>query len=415
MPYAIEDPLHRPILWREHTPTAEQNDRLELLKSWITFHQPFFGYILFRKIKVKLSFDVPIAATDGFSVVFNPTTFLVMTVREMGFVCCHEILHCIFEDPRLMNHFKRRGNIPFKGRQMKYDTNQVNCSMDYIINGQLKAGMIGDMPAKGLYDANISKEGQENWLDIYELVGREMKNQQGKSFDVLLDPPVDDTGKVEERDEYDWQETIKVAAKVAEAQGKLPGSMKRWIGEITEPKVAWNEHLRAAVMRVNGNDGIDWSQADRRMMSRSMVGQDNVFFGRPTGFGCGTVVVAVDSSGSTLQYIAPMFTEIVGIMNDLNPRMLVVMFCDAHVHDLHELEEVDELEDIRTKELGGGGGTSFVPVFDKVEELGYEPDMLIYLTDLAGRFPKTIPDYPVIWGSINQNSGPFGETVHIEL
>ena len=62
----------------------------------------------------------------------------------------------------------------------------------------------------------------------------------------------------------------------------------------------------------------------------------------------------------------------------------------------------------------GGGGTDFRPLFAKIEELGYKPDVLIMLTDTFGTFPDTPPDYPVIWASIYENvEVPFGELVYI--
>jgi len=115
------------------------------------------------------------------------------------------------------------------------------------------------------------------------------------------------------------------------------------------------------------------------------------------------------------------FAEMNGICADLNPERLIIMWCDAHVHRVDELEDVEDL--LEYKEVidgdggpGGGGGTSFVPVFEMVAEMGLQPDMLVYLTDMAGTFPKVEPDYPVIWGSIYPcDNQPFGEVVHVDL
>jgi len=47
----------------------------------------------------------------------------------------------------------------------------------------------------------------------------------------------------------------------------------------------------------------------------------------------------------------------------------------------------------------GGGGTSFIPVFDWVEQQGTQPETLIYFTDAQGAFPEAPPNYPVIRSS----------------
>jgi predicted metal-dependent peptidase len=66
--------------------------------------------------------------------------------------------------------------------------------------------------------------------------------------------------------------------------------------------------------------------------------------------------------------------------------------------------------------IEGGGGTSFVPVFDRIHEDGIQPDMLVYLTDTYGSFPAQEPDYKVIWGSIVPNPRvPFGQVVEVEI
>jgi len=51
--------------------------------------------------------------------------------------------------------------------------------------------------------------------------------------------------------------------------------------------------------------------------------------------------------------------------------------------------------------LHGFGGTSFEPVFRRVEELQNQEDKtidcLIYLTDAYGTYPERMPDYPVFF------------------
>jgi predicted metal-dependent peptidase len=64
--------------------------------------------------------------------------------------------------------------------------------------------------------------------------------------------------------------------------------------------------------------------------------------------------------------------------------------------------------------MKGGGGTDFRPVFDRIAEEPEPPNALVYLTDLYGSFPDQAPAYPVIWAANNDQTGPFGETVHLK-
>ena len=200
-------------------------------------------------------------------------------------------------------------------------------------------------------------------------------------------------------------------------QGKLPGSLKRLIGEILNPKVSWQDHIRSELNRISGAEGLDWSAANRRLICRDLLGYDPIFFARSSGYSSGTIVVGVDTSGSIGdEQVTAFFREMHGIFEDLNPEAIVIIDCDAKVYSVREVTDLTELDEVRKEGVDGGGGTAFGPVFAKVAELGIEPECLVYLTDMEGSFPKEEPPYPTIWGSIKAGkTAPFGEVVHVEV
>jgi len=79
---------------------------------------------------------------------------------------------------------------------------------------------------------------------------------------------------------------------------------------------------------------------------------------------------------------------------------------------VQEVRSLDEAEAcLHTAK--GGGGTSFIPVFDEIEAMDLQPQAVIYLTDMIGSFPKSAP-YPVIWCSTSKGiKPPFGDLVEI--
>ena len=87
------------------------------------------------------------------------------------------------------------------------------------------------------------------------------------------------------------------------------------------------------------------------------------------------------------------------------------MYCDSHVHryDTFEKDEAVVLK------ACGGGGTSFGPVFKKVDEEAITPTCLVYLTDLDGYCDQQAPQYPVLWASTQDRTAPFGEVVRIDV
>jgi predicted metal-dependent peptidase len=108
------------------------------------------------------------------------------------------------------------------------------------------------------------------------------------------------------------------------------------------------------------------------------------------------------------------FAEVADILTNCRPEKLFMLDCDTKVYNVHELSSYSDVYNEKP-EMRGGGGTSFIPVFEKVEELGLQPDILIYFTDGYGVFPSEKPNYPVLWVSTTDQAYPFGEVVKVDL
>jgi predicted metal-dependent peptidase len=65
------------------------------------------------------------------------------------------------------------------------------------------------------------------------------------------------------------------------------------------------------------------------------------------------------------------------------------------------------------RQFAGGGGTSFVPVFDWIVRHGQQPDTLLYFTDADGEFPQEAPNYPVLWLVKGKAPVPFGRRIQL--
>jgi predicted metal-dependent peptidase len=188
--------------------------------------------------------------------------------------------------------------------------------------------------------------------------------------------------------------------------GKLPASLARIFTKRLSPKADWRDLYQLAVTRRIGNDRYTWATLDPQLAYRGI--------GSPgrTAFGCGLVVIAVDTSGSITQRTLDVFlAETVGLIEQCKPRRIIFTQCDAKVQ---EYEEVDSNDDLYCRKLKGGGGTAFGPVTERIEQEGEEPDLMIYFTDLYGSFPTKTPPYPVVWAVVDNKEPaqpPFGELV----
>lgn len=196
------------------------------------------------------------------------------------------------------------------------------------------------------------------------------------------------------------------AAQVAKSQGRLPGSMASWVEEIKHPKVPWQEVLRD-YLTAHARDDYSWNKPNKRYADTGFI------LPSLRNFRCGTIAVAIDTSGSIGQTEFDQFMgELRSIVESMKPEKLIVIQCDASVQDYRE---IDAAELDGKMQLCGGGGTSFIPVFERIEQEGEEPACLVYLTDAHGTFPDNAPSYPVMWAVTTDKQVPFGTQIKVEL
>lgn len=402
--------------------SAEDKRKWIETRSALLWTAPAFTHILFSmlnpskgELAAVFTEDVPIAATDGSNLILNPKTFFKYTLGERIFITAHEIAHCMFNHCGLSRPFRQTQKVKYNnGTELPYDAQLMNVAMDLIINDMLIDSKIGTFPKEGCHDKSIATH-KDSFLDAYKKVFKQDKNGGGGGkggFDVLLDPGAAQ-GKnpdqaTQDRSETAWGTAIAAAMASAKAQGKLPAALERVFSEILEPTAPWQDLIRAFFARKVGAGSYDWRKPDRRLIQR------DIYAPQRAGNGCGDVVVAVDTSGSIGQReLDVFFAEMRGILEDVRPNRLFLVWCDAKVHHVDELDQSSDLGGLKPH---GGGGTDFRPVFDWIEGQDLRPDALVYLTDGMGSFPKDEPRYPVVWGSIYPSSKyPFGDVVDIPL
>jgi predicted metal-dependent peptidase len=166
-------------------------------------------------------------------------------------------------------------------------------------------------------------------------------------------------------------------------------------------------------MLVTGKIGArheTWARPNRRRLVLNPV----VITPGKKGYGAELVVIGVDTSGSIgPSELNTFIAEVGGVLNDVKPRRIVVIGCDAQVTQVDEVATLDELQSLSRKGIKGGGGTDFRPVFDYVEKHDLRPETLIFLTDMMGSFPRDKPGYPVVWAATTDIAAPFGDVVRI--
>lgn len=423
--------------------TPDQHKKWSDTRAAMVWHAPAFTHIFYTMMSKKggehLAMftecdglpeeqKIPVAATDGTHLLLRPSTFFNYNLKERVFIVCHEISHGIFAHCELMQKLRQSGKVKYQdGKVLDYDQMTMNKAMDYIINDMLIESNIGQYNTNWLWD-KIKGTHMDDALTVYRRIYEDEQKNGGKSgqqsqpgngqggFDQHLKPGTttgqDPNAASQGRNDMEWKTAIAGGLAAAKAQGKLPASLKRFLEEQLDPKVDWTGMVQGFLARKLGGGGYNWRSPDRRLVTRGIIAPSR------SGFGCGDIVIGGDTSGSvTDKIVAMFFGEMGGMFSDIRPRRMFIMWCDAKVHRVDELYGPEDLYDIRKAGAPGGGGTDFRPVFDKIRDMGIEPDAVIYLTDGDGSFPRKAPPYPVLWGDIsgNEKKYPWGEVVSIPV
>jgi predicted metal-dependent peptidase len=206
----------------------------------------------------------------------------------------------------------------------------------------------------------------------------------------VLDAATDDLdGASVEEQAREWQMAVQQAENVARLAGKMPAGAARSLEAAKAASIDWRELLRRVWSETIPAD-YSWSRPNRRHI------WNGLYLPGVISEGVGEVAIAIDCSGSIQARQLGLFeAEIRSILAAQQPRLVHILYFDTqvHRHDTYRAGQPISLTPI------GGGGTDFRSCFCWLEDKGIFPRTMVFLTDLWGEFPKTAPEYPVIWAS----------------
>lgn len=361
----------------------------------VVLEDPFYGFLLLRQDIVQDP-KVPTASTNGKVLRYNPKFVRELSISQLKGLMKHEVMHCAH------SHHIRRGS---------HDPNKWNEAGDYEINNLLvQAGQ--SLPPNGLINAAWNDFGIEH---IYNLLPD--KTGQGPGGDNIFGPPwnwgaVEDAPGAENEDkreelEAEVRQDVINAINAAKVMGKMPVGLERFIGKIQESKLPWKRILARFFRSVAKND-TNWMRPNKRYLASKVI--------LPSLYSeaMGPLVIGVDTSGSMGQEeLEKGFGVVNGILKQTKPESIHVIYCDAEVGNVQVFKPKDYPIRADRFKPKGGGGTSFVPVFEYVKEKKLNPCALLYFTDLLGCFPDKPPKYPVLWLATTKSAAPWGRTLEM--
>jgi predicted metal-dependent peptidase len=368
--------------------------------SRLTCSDIFFTTLLYT-LKVEARTDLPAAAaTDGVHLYYHPTRFAKeFTDAERVFVLVHELLHVI------LFHSLRRGI---------RDPERWNIACDHVVNllcVEYKFTRTADCFCDSKYTGMTAEQ-------VYDLLQEEEKSGgksgkpgkagDGLSGDVMDYDPSQNEGKSKAQVEREIAISAESALQAAKAAGSVPSGMKRMLGVSQVDREPWYQHLRRYLTSMHARQ-YNWSRIDsRRAVLHGVISPSQ------KSEQMGKLVFGIDCSGSiTDKQLGAMGAHISDLLKDVTPSSVVVVYFDSTPCHVDEFTGPDYHV---TLEPHGGGGTSFGPVFEYVQEHQADATLVIMFTDLFGSFGEGNSVCDTLWVSQTESVDvPFGELIYGDL
>ena len=372
--------------------------RVKLLKK-----SPFFGTILLHT-EYKFCEEISTAATDGSVLLINEEWMCDQTEDNFNGVLLHEVLHMALE------HINRTKDLE--------DMMLCNIAADIVVNGIIKDNHIS-LPEEAIYDDDLKHLGVR---EIYSILKEKqskdenyIKTKYGKEdVNNCLQPSNDENGssegqnKLESENKSKWKNIIQNAKTVASMKGTgVKGAgMARVFKDLLEPTINWRDALYKYVTQSRA----DFEGYDRRFIYNNMYIDD-------VGGNKINIAAFVDTSGSVDEGLLGEFiSELFFAIQSIRGVEGSLYYFDTELYPQGNIEDLNGVP-----KPVGLGGTSFVPVMEKIDsvskENGHTTTLGIIYTDGWAPMTWKEPDAPVLWcispGGVKESEIKYGEVVRI--
>ncbi len=438
--------------------------KLASARTRLILDTPFLGALVLRlPMKAADANWCPTTATDARSFYYNPRYIEGLSLDETQFMLAHEALHCALSHfARRQHRIKHRWDLAcdhainpllvddglkpppnallmpmYKGMTAEeiyplLDDNDQSETLDtHAYDSELEGGQQGEsgdldehsiqqrQGSRGEQGKDAERGGGEPRADAMPAAGTGSQTRGEQSHagsaavqieaapeqgpDGSADAPAPLTPDERETLQVQWQQRMAGAAQQAMQAGKLRGELKRMIDHLLQPQLPWRM-LLARYMNSITREDYSWSRPSRREGDYIMPSLRSHQL---------DLVVAVDTSGSIKDSEMQEFIDEVDALKAQVRARVTLLPCDASLCEgaPFAFEPWEQFQ--RPQHIGGGGGTSFRPVFQWVEQQGLRPDLLVYFTDANGQFPGCEPTYPVIWLVKGRSEVPWGQRIQL--
>jgi predicted metal-dependent peptidase len=409
---------------------------LRAARTRLILERPFIGALVMHlPLRAADAAWCETTATDARAFYYNPEFIAGLTLAEAQFVLAHEAVHCALGHFARRQHRARRrwdvacdhaanllleadglkappgalANPDFHGLSAEEiyplvppDTPERTLDRhlfdDHFIGDPAAPGQARGTAdrARGEGRGGADKPSGGLRPDSWDDAGSEERHSAGRAALPLPEAGAADLARR-------WQSRIVSAAQQARSAGKLADSWLRLVDGLVQPQLPWRV-LLARYLMTAARDDYSFQRPSRREGDAVLprLASDQV-----------ELCVVLDTSGSIgAEELAQFASEVDALKGQMRARV-TLHACDERLDPRGPWEFQPWETLVLPKELGGGGGTCFAPVFDWIAAGQRRPDLLLYFTDAQGEFPGHAPGFPVIWLVKGRGKVPWGERIQL--
>jgi len=376
-------------------------EKISQAKAKLLVEYPYFG-TLASKLELVVNDDIEAFKSNGLKLEYNSDYLEKLELSEIEFIFANGAMHST------LAHEKRKNNRSGWLWQM---------ATDMAINDMLLENGL-DMPYGAQYRKRFSgMYSEEIYAELKDDILREEDNLEYEADNAddieKNEDQTQEKEKTKEQTKEQLQEEILQEQLLAEEaisllesefkKGDVPLSIERFFKLDFLGKIDWREELKVALDKYFRDDYTLLPPSKKLLYAGiylpSTISQTF------------RLVIAVDSSGSIEEELLNEFlSEVNFLMSLVTNYQIELIVCDDKIHSHKTFYSGEGLE----VELKGNGGTDFRPVFEFIDREFDDVRLLLYFTDLEGRFPAQRPNYEVKWVVPKVADVPFGELIELE-
>lgn len=212
------------------------------------------------------------------------------------------------------------------------------------------------------------------------------------------------------------QEITQRAANKGTGGGGISPALRKFLEDLVNPQVDWRKILQKYVSEAD-DEITQYKIPNRRWVSRDIYLPG--LRGKDEGFG--TVVLAVDTSGSIGQdEYSTFLAETRSVLKAFQPKEIYIIYCSDDIDGVDHLKYPGQPLDKSKMGSTGGNELGFDPPIKWTEEnvikKGKDLACLIYFTDGGAHDPEK-PKWhrKIIWAMTTSHKMPFGKHVNVPV